>query len=51
LPSKTAGIFSLPCEYLCVFSPAADVQAARRRGDPTLGRDMNIARITPVYKG
>lgn len=41
--------FSLSCEYLRVFSPAADVRVARDAGDLVMGKQqVNIAAINPV---
>ncbi len=40
--------FTLPCEYLRVFSPSAEVKTARARGDPVTGKQhVNIGRIEP----
>ncbi len=40
--------FVLPCEYLRVFSPSADVKTARARGDlVTDKQSVNIERIEP----
>ncbi len=40
--------FVLPCEYLRVFSPSAEVKAARNRGDlVTDKQSVNIERIEP----
>ena len=40
--------FMLPCEYLRVFSPSAEVKAARARGDLVTGKQsVNIERIEP----
>ncbi len=41
--------FDLPCEYLRVFSPAAEAQAAWERGDVVTGKErVNITSIVPV---
>ncbi len=41
--------FKLPCEYLRVFSPSAEVQAARKRGEWVTGKqNVNIERISQV---
>ena len=41
--------FGLPCEYLRVFSPAAEVRAARRS---VIGKeDVSIAGVEPVGHG
>jgi len=41
--------FELPCEYLRVFSPAAEAKVGRSQGDWVVGREaVNIDRITPV---
>jgi len=41
--------FNLTCEYLRVFSPAADVKAARDKGDLVLGKEhVSITAIQPV---
>ncbi|MDH5632313.1 MAG: gamma-butyrobetaine hydroxylase-like domain-containing protein [Gammaproteobacteria bacterium] len=41
--------FKLPCEYLRIFSPSAEVKAAVARGEIVHGkRDVNITGITPV---
>lgn len=41
--------FLLPAEYLRVYSPAPESQAARDRGEMVTGReDVSITRITPV---
>lgn len=41
--------FVLPCEYLRVFSPAAEVKAAAARGEYISGKqDVNITVIVPV---
>ncbi len=40
--------FALPCEYLRVFSPSAEVKAARSRGDlVTDKQEVRIERIEP----
>jgi len=40
--------FVLPCEYLRVFSPSAEVKTARARGDLVSDKqDVNIERIEP----
>lgn len=40
--------FVLPCEYLRVFSPSAEVKTARARGDLVTGKQsVNIERIEP----
>lgn len=40
--------FVLPCEYLRVFSPSAEVKTARARGDLVMGKQsVNIERIEP----
>jgi len=42
-------IFNLPCEYLRVFSPAAEERAGRRMGRVIRGKeDINISAINPV---
>lgn len=41
--------FKYPCEYLRVFSPAAEVKAAREKGEViVVRRDINIERISHV---
>ncbi|GMR21280.1 MAG: hypothetical protein BMS9Abin36_1880 [Gammaproteobacteria bacterium] len=41
--------YSLPCEYLRVFSPAADARAAAERDELIVGKeDVNIEQINPV---
>lgn len=41
--------FTLPCEYLRVFSPSAEVRASKNRGELVAGkRNINITQITPV---
>lgn len=41
--------FRLPCEYLRVFSPSAEVRALEGRGEVVIGKEnINIARIEPV---
>ena len=41
--------FELPCEYLRVFSPSAEVRAAWNRGELVAGKEtVNITRISPV---
>ena len=41
--------FTLPCEYLRVFSPSAEVRALEGRGEVVTGREeVNISRIEPV---
>lgn len=41
--------FRLPCEYLRVFSPSAEVKVLEQRGGVVMGReDVNIDNITPV---
>jgi DUF971 family protein/molybdopterin converting factor small subunit len=41
--------FELPCEYLRVFSPAAEAKVARGRDDWLIGKQrVNIERIAPV---
>ena len=41
--------FALPCEYLRVFSPAADTRVDDLRGEPVIGKEgVNIERIEPV---
>jgi DUF971 family protein/molybdopterin converting factor small subunit len=41
--------FELPCEYLRVYSPAAEVKSARERGQAVTGKEgVNISSITPV---
>ncbi|MDQ7015136.1 MAG: gamma-butyrobetaine hydroxylase-like domain-containing protein [Gammaproteobacteria bacterium] len=41
--------FELPCEYLRVFSPSAEVRIILGRGEVVLGKeDVNIERIEPV---
>ena len=40
--------FVLPCEYLRIFSPSAEVKTARARGDLITGKQsVNIERIEP----
>jgi len=40
--------FVLPCEYLRIFSPSAEVKTARARGDLVSDKqDVNIERIEP----
>ena len=40
--------FALPCEYLRVFSPSAEVKTARARGDLVMNKQsVNIERIEP----
>ena len=41
--------FHLPCEYLRVFSPSAEVKLAQQQGDWPRGKqNVNITEITPV---
>ncbi|MDH5648692.1 MAG: gamma-butyrobetaine hydroxylase-like domain-containing protein [Gammaproteobacteria bacterium] len=41
--------FQLPCEYLRVFSPSAEVKAMTNRGDIVKGKqNVNITTITPI---
>ncbi|MFZ0255685.1 MAG: gamma-butyrobetaine hydroxylase-like domain-containing protein [Gammaproteobacteria bacterium] len=41
--------FILPCEYLRVFSPSAEVRVAESRGEAVIGKEnVNISRIEPV---
>ncbi|MGF1615749.1 MAG: gamma-butyrobetaine hydroxylase-like domain-containing protein [Gammaproteobacteria bacterium] len=41
--------FNLPCEYLRVFSPSAEVRVAESRGETVIGKErVNITRIEPV---
>ena len=41
--------FELPCEYLRVFSPSAEVRAATNRGEVVTGKEaVNVTAITPV---
>jgi DUF971 family protein/molybdopterin converting factor small subunit len=41
--------FSLPCEYLRVFSPSAEVKVLRQQGRVITGNEaVNITQITPV---
>jgi DUF971 family protein/molybdopterin converting factor small subunit len=41
--------FKLPCEYLRVFSPSAEVRVAERRGEVVTGKEqVNITRIEPI---
>ena len=41
--------FHLPCEYLRVFSPSAEVKAAKNRGELIRGKqDVNITAIEPM---
>ena len=41
--------FQLPCEYLRVFSPAAEVKVAENRGEVITGsEEVNIDKIEPV---
>lgn len=41
--------YELPCEYLRVFSPSAEVRVAESRGEVIIGKEnVNIARIEPV---
>jgi len=42
-------VFNLPCEYLRVFSPAAEEKVSRARGSLHKGKkDVNISAINPV---
>jgi len=42
-------VFNLPCEYLRVFSPAAEEKVLRSRGSVVKGKkDVNISAINPV---
>lgn len=42
-------VFRLSCEYLRVFSPSAEVKAAKNRGEWVLGKEkVNIQGIEPV---
>jgi DUF971 family protein/molybdopterin converting factor small subunit len=41
--------YHLPCEYLRVFSPSAEVKAAKNRGEIIRGKqDVNISALEPV---
>jgi DUF971 family protein len=41
--------FNLPCEYLRVFSPSAEVRAAKSRGEIVRGKEqVNIINVEPV---
>jgi DUF971 family protein len=41
--------FRLPCEYLRVFSPSAEAEMARERGNLVVGKEkVNITAINPV---
>lgn len=41
--------YELPCEYLRVFSPSAEVRVAETRGEVVIGKEyVNITRIEPV---
>jgi DUF971 family protein/molybdopterin converting factor small subunit len=41
--------YHLPCEYLRVFSPSAEVKAAKNRGEIVRGKeDVNITNIEPM---
>ena len=41
--------FNLPCEYLRVFSPSAEVRAAKNRGELIQGKEMvNIDNVEPM---
>jgi DUF971 family protein/molybdopterin converting factor small subunit len=41
--------YHLPCEYLRVFSPSAEVKAAKNRGEIVRGKqDVNISAIEPM---
>lgn len=41
--------FELPCEYLRVFSPSAEVRVAESRGEVVMGKEnVNITHIEPV---
>lgn len=41
--------YKLPCEYLRVFSPSAEVRVAESRGEVVIGKEnVNITRIEPV---
>jgi DUF971 family protein/molybdopterin converting factor small subunit len=41
--------YHLPCEYLRVFSPSAEVKAAKNRGEIIRGKqDVNITNIEPM---
>jgi DUF971 family protein/molybdopterin converting factor small subunit len=43
------GQYHLPCEYLRVFSPSAEVKAAKNRGEIVRGKqDVNINSIEPM---
>ncbi len=43
------GQYHLPCEYLRVFSPSAEVKAAKNRGEIVRGKqDVNINAIEPM---
>ena len=41
--------FNLPCEYLRVFSPSAEVRVAKKRGEMILGKEeVNISNVEPM---
>jgi DUF971 family protein/molybdopterin converting factor small subunit len=41
--------YKLPCEYLRVYSPSAEVRAAKNRGETIVGKEqVNISSIEPV---
>lgn len=41
--------FNLPCEYLRVFSPSAEVRVASNRGQPVRGKqEVNINNVEPM---
>ncbi len=41
--------FKYPCEYLRIFSPAAEIKAAREKVEfVTVKQDINIERISPI---
>ena len=44
-----ASHYELPCEYLRVFSPSAEVRAAKNRGESIVGKQsVTINRVEPV---
>ncbi len=44
-----ATIYELPCEYLRVFSPSAEVRVAKNRGECITGKELvGINRIEPI---
>ena len=41
--------YKLPCEYLRVYSPSAEVRAAKNRGETIVGKEqVSINSIEPV---